>query len=413
MYNSPETASLSEPIHLRRVRTCAGRTGRSLLLLALFLGLVPTARAGRTWYVDGVNGNDQNDCRSPQTACKTIGNAISLAGKGDLINVAAATYTENFTIAFTLKIVGAGAATTIIDGGGLSQIIVGSNPSAHVTLSQVTLRNGGGNVDGGAIYNCFSTVTVINSIIAGNSVFGGNGTDGFGGAIYNCPSSTLTIIDSTLSGNSAEEGGAICNGGKLTIINSTFSQNTGRQRGGGIKNYGVLTITNSTFSGNISPRGSGGGIQNGELFGQKGTAFINNSTLSGNTAGDAKGGGIFNLSGATAVLQNTIVANNTGTNCFGALVSNGYNLSSDAACRFNGAGDLNNMDPNLGPLQNNGGPTETMALLPGSPAIDSGNPAGCTDAHGQLLKTDQRGMPRPDKGDSGGCDRGAYESQQH
>ena len=93
------------------------------------------------------------------------------------------------------------------------------------------------------------------------------------------------------------------------------------------------------------------------------------------------------------------------------MTSHGYNLSSDGSCRFNHTGDLNNHDPLLGPLQNNGGPTETMALLPGSPAIDGGNRSGCTDSQGHLLKTDQRGMPRPDKEDSSGCDMGAYERQ--
>jgi hypothetical protein len=93
------------------------------------------------------------------------------------------------------------------------------------------------------------------------------------------------------------------------------------------------------------------------------------------------------------------------------VTSNGYNLSGDGTCNSSKAGDLNNHDPLLGPLQNNGGPTETMALLPGSPAIDGGNPSGCTDGQGHLLTTDQRGMPRPDKEDSVGCDMGAYESQ--
>jgi hypothetical protein len=93
------------------------------------------------------------------------------------------------------------------------------------------------------------------------------------------------------------------------------------------------------------------------------------------------------------------------------MTSNGYNLSSDGTCNFNSTGDLNNTDPNLGPLRSNGGSTQTMALLAGSPAIDSGNPGGCTDGDGHLLRTDQRGQPRPDKEDSGGCDRGAYESQ--
>ena len=94
----------------------------------------------------------------------------------------------------------------------------------------------------------------------------------------------------------------------------------------------------------------------------------------------------------------------------GSIVSNGYNLSSDGTCPFNGPGDLQNTDPKLGPLQNNGGPTFTQALLAGSPAIDAGNPNGCTDGNGILLTTDQRGYPRPEK-PGGRCDIGAYEDQ--
>ena len=93
------------------------------------------------------------------------------------------------------------------------------------------------------------------------------------------------------------------------------------------------------------------------------------------------------------------------------MTSNGYNLSSDGTCAFSGPGDMNSKDPMLGPLQNNGGPTQTMALPSGSPAIDAGNAAGCTHGMGNLLKADQRGMPRPYKEDSGGCDIGAYESR--
>jgi len=93
------------------------------------------------------------------------------------------------------------------------------------------------------------------------------------------------------------------------------------------------------------------------------------------------------------------------------MTSHGYNLSTDNSCPFNDVGDLNNTHPKLGPLQNNGGPTQTQALLPGSLAIDAGNPNGCTDGSGRLLKTDQRGAPRPDPEDSGGCDMGAYERQ--
>jgi hypothetical protein len=93
------------------------------------------------------------------------------------------------------------------------------------------------------------------------------------------------------------------------------------------------------------------------------------------------------------------------------VTSKGYDMSSDSSGNFSGPGDLNNTDPMLGPLQNNGGPTQTMALPSGSPAIDAGNPTGCTDGLGHLLKTDQRGFPRPDTEDTSGCDMGAYERQ--
>jgi hypothetical protein len=94
------------------------------------------------------------------------------------------------------------------------------------------------------------------------------------------------------------------------------------------------------------------------------------------------------------------------------MTSEGYNLSSDNTCNFNGPGDMNNINPKLGKLGNYGGRTQTIPLFSGSPAIDAGNPNGCTDGNGNLLKTDQRGKPRPDPEDNGvGCDIGAYERQ--
>jgi hypothetical protein len=385
-------------------------------LLALFAA-VPSALA-HTWYVNGVHGSDNNNCKSRQHACKTISNALALTLPGDSIFVAPATYHETLFIYFNLEIIGSGAKTTIVDGGGVNSqvVVVGSEPKVQVKLSGMTVRNGAGQEDGGGIYNCFGTLTVIDSIITGNRISSGHGSYGYGAGIYNCPSSTLTLVNTTISNNSAVIGGAICNGGTLTINKSTISGNVARQHeGGGIANYGTLTITNSTFSGNMarsSLLGSvAGGILNGGLFRSSGTLAINNSTLSGNVARGGKGGGIFNVKGSTVVLQNSIVANNTGGNCHGAVTSHGYNLSSDGTCDFDRAGDLNDTDPKLGQLRNNGGPTKTLALLPGSPAIDSGNPNGCTDGKGHLLKTDQRGEPRPDQEDESGCDRGAYERQ--
>jgi hypothetical protein len=87
------------------------------LLLALFSALAPTTGAITRWYINGVTGSDTNNCLSSATACKTIGHAISLAHSGDTIMVASATYTENLTINISLKIVGSGAQTTIVDGG--------------------------------------------------------------------------------------------------------------------------------------------------------------------------------------------------------------------------------------------------------------------------------------------------------
>jgi hypothetical protein len=351
----------------------------SVPVLALFLALTPIALASNTWYIDGVNGSDNNDCKSPQTACKTIGHAISLASSGDAIRVAAATYKENLSIGLSLKVVGSGANTTIIDGGGVNTVVRISSATAHVTLSKVTVQNGSvTNGRGGGIYNG-GTLTINNSTLSRNSV-----DYGFGGGIYN--TGTLTINNSTLSGNSASgfcirlcsAGAGIYNGGTLTVNNSTLSENSATSLGGGI-------------------------------FGYFGTATISNSTVSGNSA--VAGAGIYKNSRSTAALQNSVVANNSGGNCNGTMTSNGYNLSSDGTCNFNGTGDLNNTVPKLGKLGSYGGPTQTIPLLSGSPAIDSGNPNGCTDGHGHLLKTDQRGKPRPDKEDTGGCDMGAYERQ--
>jgi hypothetical protein len=372
----------------------------SLPLLALFLALSPTVRASTTWYVDGVHGNDNNDCKSPQTACKTIGHNISLSASGDSIMVAAATYKEHLTIGFSLTIVGAGASTTILDGSHRRGLIVVSIPhaNAQVTLSKLTIQNGGNSgfhghsPDGGGIYS-LGTLTIDHSTIRGNAA-------GIGGGVFN-DAGTVTINDSTVSGNVAKNVGAIENRrGTVTINNSTISRNSATAVFGGIANQqGTMTMNNSTITGN-----SRNAVLNG------GTMTINNSTLSGNSAEHGVGGNL--VAAGETILQNTLIANSQSDgNCYGNITSNGYNLSSDNTCNFNGTGDLNNTDPKLGQLGNYGGPTQTIPLLSGSPAIDSGNPGGCTDGQGQLLRTDQRGKPRHDKEDSGGCDMGAYERQ--
>jgi predicted outer membrane repeat protein len=390
------------------------------LTTALLLALCVPIASATTWYVNGISGSNSNNCKSPTTPCKTIGHAISLAVSGDSIIVAAATYSENLFIGKSLRILGSGAATTIIEGGGIP--VIGISTGASVTLSKVQIRNGVLSFccpSGGGINNS-GTLMVVRSVVSGNKAASR------GGGIYN--SGTLTISNSTVRGNSVgclgddckAGGGGIANIGILTINNSTLNGNGASAGcfsscsgdGGGIYNSGTLRISNSTLSANEA-RSSGNFCcsDGGAIFNVSGAVTISNSTLSGNSA--RVGGGIF----GTAALQNSIVANNSATsgnftgNCVGTMTSKGYNLSSDGSCNFNGPGDMNHTNPLLGPLQNNGGPTQTMALLSGSPAIDSGNPSGCTDGQGHPLKTDQRGKLRPDIEDTAGCDRGAFESQ--
>ena len=205
--------------------------------------------------------------------------------------------------------------------------------------------------------------------------FGG----GEGGGIYN-DSGSLMITNSVVSNNHAGmdgpnfptgTGGGISNYGTLTITDSAITGNQVYLFGGGIYNDGTLAINNSTVSDNGAigqhdgdPWGTGGGVVN------SGTLTITNSTLSGNGA-SLSGGGI----DGTSTLENTILNANSPENILGGAVSRGYNLSSDDGGGYlNGPGDQINTDPMLGPLQDNGGSTLTHALLPGSPAIDAGNP---------------------------------------
>lgn len=190
--------------------------------------------------------------------------------------------------------------------------------------------------------------------------FGGSA---YGGGIYNGTNGTLTINNSTISANTAGGGGWWCG-------HVPCQGGGGGGGGGGIANVGQLRINNSTISGNsafglqASSSGRGGGVYSG----YPGGMMVSNSTVSGNRG--THGGGIYPVGG----FQNSIVANNSGQNS-NPVTSHGYNLSSDGTCNFNKVGDLNN--DLLGPLQNNGGPTDTMALLLGSPAVDAGNPASC------------------------------------
>jgi hypothetical protein len=261
-------------------------------------------------------------------------------------------------------------------GGG-----IGNDGTLTVTDSNFSDNVGTDGIGGGI--GSIGTLTVTNSTFSGN--YGG-----FGGGIGNNGGPT-TVTNSTFSANFTQNGGGIANGGTLTLTNSTLSGNFAKDGGGGIDNFdGSLTVTNSTLSGNSA--GDGGGID-GSGFS---TLTVSDSTLSGNSASGSGGGVYVSTSEVGLVVKvtaiNSIFSNSVGGNLViepgGEFVSMGHNLFSDKPSVPLDPTDLTDTNPELGPLADNGGPTETMALLPGSPAIDAGVAvAGVT--------TDQRGVPRP------------------
>ena len=312
-------------------------------------------------------------------------------------------------------------------GGGINNNGAGT---VSISNSSVTGNTALGSNFGGGINNNFNgTLNVTNTVVSGNTA-GGFG----GGGINNNDSGAATVTGSTISGNTAQNGGGISNnsGGSLTLTDSTVSGNTGTNTstpgGGGVLNNssGPMTITGSTISGNTSA-GPGGGIANNS----GGAMTVTNSTVSNNTSTNASGGGgvYRNSIGAVSLTNVTVVGNSapqggglrnnrgdspitllrsivansvSGGNCSGVISSLGNNLSSDATCNLVAAGDLPNTNPQVAPLAANGGPTQTHALLAGSPAINAGG-AGCPPP-----ATDQRGVTRPQ---GAACEIGSFECQ--
>jgi hypothetical protein len=296
--------------------------------------------------------------------------------------------------------------TASSSGGGID------NNSGTLTVTDSTLSGNTAN-SGGAIFNLAAALTVNNSTLSGNTA---SGPLASGGGIYN--SGTLTVTNTTLSGNSAAyHGGAIANSGTLTVSNSTVSGNTAAGyyiAGGGIYNSGTLTITNTTLSGNSASYGGG-------IFDESGPVTLTNVTLTANWTLNGGGGGGFHVSSGSPVLHNTLIAGNfrgsTGTtrdDVYGTLDPSGdYNLIGDGTGMTGLSNGVNGnlvgshnapIDPLLGPLTDNGGPTFTHALLSGSPAIDAGNNDYATD-------WDQRGDGFP-RIVNGIIDIGAFEVQE-
>ena len=317
-----------------------------------------------------VTKTEDTDGTCTPTDC-SLREAIEAADAGGGVIVPEGIYTltlgTELTIDKSLSLIGDGPDLTIIHAAtapGVAGFRVFNITGGDVVISDVTIRYG---------------------------------SDSTGSGVRN--SGALALTSSTVSGNtSAGFAGGIFNSGTLTITSSTVNGNTAGSGGGGIFNSGgTLTITNSTVSGNTAD--TGGGILSG------GTLTLTSSTITRNVAETDSGGGIRSFSGSPE-LVNTIIAENTaatGPACSGSPTSLGYNLiGDDTNCGFAPVnGDLVNVATLLGPLWDNGGPTLTHALLPGSPAINAGDDSAAP-------ATDQRGVPRPQglRSDIGAYERG-------
>ena len=296
-----------------------------------------------------------------------------------------------------VKITGDGTRQTVIDGDGITRVFANWTVA---TITDLTITRGFMPpisallplpIGGGGIAN-------IGHLRLQRVALTDNHGD-FGAGIFNYPFSFLSITESTVNGNSGLEAAGIRFDSGGFVVNTTITGNTAVSRAD-------RPGQESGFGGGIDARGA-----------TPSTVRIINSTVAGNVA--SKGGGGINVSqgyppfilgipfAQSVRLRNTIVAGNfdaVGTaNCSRrGLVrfrSLGHNLASDSSCPFGQRGDLPSTNPLLGPLANNGGPTDTLALLSGSPAIHSAGSVGCPS-------TDQRGVPRL----PGRCDIGAFQT---
>src|SRR5215207_3647909 len=401
------------------------------ILLAQF-GLSPVAAAAN-FVVD--SNADKADADPGDGLCQTtegectlraaIQEANGLEG-ADSISIPAGTYTltlegsgedaaasGDLDISDSLTIRGAGMGSTLIDANGLDRAF--QVQVWNFELSDLTVQNGLASPGGAILVNGHATIsrvefrenqstssestgtggaihiTVEASADITQSQFIGNFAHYGGGAVSNTYASTFSITDSTFDSNSSTLGGGALysNGNSTTVENSTFLNNSADTGGAIHSNANSVDVNNSTFVGNSA-------VNHGAIDARVGTITVNNSTFSGNSAsglGDTLGDQP--EQGGDLQVGNSILSGTGFNNCGGSVVDLGNNLSWPVENNCPGT----STDPRLDSLADNGGETETVALLADSPAIDAGDNRTCTP-------TDQRGVTRP-QGDA--CDIGAFE----
>jgi hypothetical protein len=436
---NPDMGAFSGPFLVVNTTTDSTSPGAGLLSLS---EAIPLAEAGGgdqvITFAPGLSGTIDLD-GSPLQLDDTQG-TISIFGPGaGTLSINAGGQSNVFDVGYESNAVISGLTITggkaRFNGGGI-------NNGGILTVSDCTIEGNSAAGGGGGIYNS-DVLTVKNCSITGNTGNGGGGIENYG---YGSNLGYLTVINSTISHNiSTSGGGGIGSGGEedtpTTIIaGCTISGNTANdEKGGGIFIYGgSATITDSSITNNNAGRGNGGGIANWygnvsisdctisgnscsfssgiENYG--GSMALTNSTLSGNSGGPALAngdgcaatvtdctisgnvdGGIKD-DGSTVYLYGTIVANNSAVDLNGSFAGT-HNLIGDGSGELSSSTNILDENPDLGPLGNYGGSTQTMSLLPGSPAIGHGSAFGIT--------TDQRGQLRPNSS-NGTYDIGAFQT---
>ena len=411
------------------------------------------AAFGATLYVAKSGADNPACGFSRFAACLTIQYTISnRAQAGDVIKVEPGIYSELVTVDKNLTLSGPFVGRAIIDGAHNGTVVTNTATATlerliirngSATIAEPTFASIAGGINNGG------TLTLLESLVTDNSASGFVADDlPLVGGVLN--SGMLTVKDSSIVSNSGMNGcataGGLFNGGTLVTENSLIALNTVSGGNGcpgpgsllaagglfnisanaavktttiwqnSVSNNGSLTLSQSTVNSTAVNNYSHLTVINSTLF----ESDISNSLGELNGIFDMSNSTVWNTSTAgvsggpplSSTIRNSILAGNSGGDCAGSYISGDYNIVQDTTgCSLVGGGhDITGVSPNLGALRFNGGPTQTMYLLAHSPAINGGNPAGCKDSAGNPITVDQRGFPRPFP-HNGRCDIGAVEDQ--